>query len=59
MADSALKKKTTDSLFWSFLDKFGQQILNFASMLILMNIVAAEEYGLVDRQWVRPGSTES
>jgi teichuronic acid exporter len=47
MADSALKKKTTDSLFWSFLDKFGQQILNFASMLILMNIVAAEEYGLV------------
>ena len=47
MADSALKKKTTVSLFWSFLDKFGQQMLNFASMLILMNIVAAEDYGLV------------
>ena len=47
MADSALKKKTTVSLFWSFLDKFGQQILNFASMLILMNIVATEDYGLI------------
>lgn len=47
MVNSALKKKTTVSLFWNFLDKFGQQILNFASMLILMNIVAAEDYGLV------------
>ncbi|MDO5665864.1 MAG: lipopolysaccharide biosynthesis protein [Bacteroidia bacterium] len=47
MADSTLKKKTTVSLFWSFLDKFGQQILNFASMLILMNIVATEDYGLI------------
>ncbi len=47
MADSALKKKTTRSLFWSFLDKFGQQILNFASMLVLMNIVVPEAYGLI------------
>ena len=47
MADSALKKKTTVSLFWSFIDKFGQQILNFASMLILMNIVATEAYGII------------
>ncbi|WP_158602532.1 lipopolysaccharide biosynthesis protein [Proteiniphilum sp. X52] len=47
MADSALKTKTTRSLFWSFVDKFGQQILNFASMLVLMNIVAPEAYGLI------------
>lgn len=47
MADSALKDKTTVSLFWSFIDKFGQQILNFVGMLILMNIVAAEDYGLI------------
>ncbi len=47
MADSTLKKKTTVSLFWSFVDKFGQQILNFASMLILMNIVATEAYGMI------------
>lgn len=48
MADSALKKKTTRSLFWSFVDKFGQQILNFVSMLVLMNIIDPEAYGLVD-----------
>lgn len=47
MADSALKTKTTHSLFWSFIDKFGQQILNFVSMLVLMNIVAPEAYGLI------------
>lgn len=47
MAESALKKKTTVSLFWSFIDKFGQQLLNFASMLILMNIVSTEDYGIM------------
>ncbi|WP_298645751.1 lipopolysaccharide biosynthesis protein [uncultured Proteiniphilum sp.] len=47
MADSALKTKTTHSLFWSFIDKFGQQILNFVSMLVLMNIVAPDAYGLI------------
>lgn len=47
MADSSLKKKTTRSLVWSFIDKFGQQILNFVSMLVLMNIVAPEDFGLL------------
>ncbi|HCM22046.1 MAG TPA: hypothetical protein DIC46_15025 [Porphyromonadaceae bacterium] len=47
MADSALKKKTISSLLWSFLDKFGQQLLNFVSMLVLMNIVSTEDYGLI------------
>lgn len=47
MADSTLKKKTTRSLFWSFVDKFGQQILNFVSMLVLMNIVTPDAYGLI------------
>lgn len=47
MADSALKKKTTRSLFWSFIDKFGQQMLNFVGMLVLMNIVAPDAYGLI------------
>ena len=47
MVDSPLKKKTTRSLFWSFIDKFGQQLLNFASMLVLMNIIAPEAYGLI------------
>lgn len=47
MAESSLKNKTIISLFWSFIDKFGQQLLNFVSMLILMNIVAAEDYGKI------------
>ena len=47
MTETTLKHKTTSSLFWSFLDKFGQQTLNFASMLILMNIVATEDYGMI------------
>lgn len=47
MGSSELKKKTTVSLFWSFLDKFGQQILNFMSMFILMNIVSTKDYGLI------------
>ena len=47
MTEPTLKHKTTLSLFWSFLDKFGQQILNFLSMLIMMNILATEDYGLI------------
>ncbi|MDD4777784.1 MAG: lipopolysaccharide biosynthesis protein [Fermentimonas sp.] len=47
MTESSLKSKTILSLFWSFIDKFGQQMLNFVSMLILMNIVSAKEYGII------------
>lgn len=47
MADSALKKKTTVSLFWSFLDKFGQQLINLLSSLILMAVVAKAEFGIM------------
>lgn len=46
MTESSLKSKTILSLFWSFIDKFGQQLLNFVSMLILMNIINAIEYGI-------------
>ncbi len=47
MTESSLKSKTILSLFWSFIDKFGQQLLNFVSMLILMNIISAREYGII------------
>lgn len=47
MAESSLKHKTTVSLFWSFLDKFGQQLINFVSMLVLMNIIAPDAYGMI------------
>ncbi|HBA99728.1 MAG TPA: flippase [Porphyromonadaceae bacterium] len=47
MADSALKHTTTVSLFWSFVDKFGQQIVNLATGIILMRILDPAEYGLI------------
>ena len=47
MGNSELKTKTVSSLVWSFLDKFGQQIIYLVSSLILMNIVAPSEYGLI------------
>ncbi len=47
MADSALKHTTTVSLFWSFIDKFGQQIVNLATGIILMRILDPAEYGLI------------
>lgn len=47
MGNSELKSKTVTSLFWSFMDKFGEQALNLISMLILMNIVSTEAYGLI------------
>ncbi len=47
MIEPSLKHKTTVSLFWSFIDKFGQQLLNFVSMLVLMNIIAPDAYGMV------------
>ncbi len=46
MGDSALKSKTTKSLFWNFIDKFGEQLLNLICMFILMNIVSTEDYGI-------------
>ena len=47
MGNSELKTKTVSSLVWSFLDKFGQQIIYLVSSLVLMNIVAPSEYGLI------------
>ncbi|WP_294069125.1 lipopolysaccharide biosynthesis protein [Proteiniphilum sp. UBA1028] len=47
MAESTLKHKTTVSLFWSFADKFGQQIINLGTGIILMRILDPAEYGLI------------
>lgn len=44
---SELKTKTTTSLFWSFLDKFGHQIINLISSVILMAVVAKSEFGIM------------
>ena len=47
MGNSELKTKTTISLFWSFLDKFGEQLIYLVSSIVLMRIVDASEYGLM------------
>lgn len=47
MSESELKQKTTTSLFWSFLDKFGHQFINLASSIILMAVVAKSEFGIM------------
>lgn len=47
MTEPSLKHKTTISLLWSFTDKFGQQVINLLSGIILMRILDASEYGLI------------
>lgn len=47
MGNSELKKKTTTSLFWSFLDKFGEQLIYLVSGIVLLRIVDPEEFGLM------------
>src|SRR5690554_7332022 len=47
MTDPSLKHKTTISLFWNFIDKFGQQVINLISGIILMRTLAPSEYGLI------------
>lgn len=44
---SELKIRTTTSLFWSFLDKFGHQLINLVSSVILMAVVAKSEFGIM------------
>lgn len=47
MTEPTLKHKTTVSLFWSFLDKFGQQLIFLGSSIVLMRILSPSEYGLI------------
>jgi O-antigen/teichoic acid export membrane protein len=47
MGNSELKKKTTLSLFWAFLDRFGETLIYLISSIVLMNIVEPSEYGLM------------
>lgn len=47
MSESELKQRTTTSLLWSFLDKFGHQLINLISSIILMAVVAKGEFGIM------------
>lgn len=44
--EKTLKQKTTTALVWSFVDKFGQQLLYFATGIILARKLFDNDYGL-------------
>jgi len=46
VADS-LKSKTLHALFWSFLERFGQQGIQFVISIILARLLLPEEFGLI------------
>ncbi|MEN9917920.1 MAG: hypothetical protein RL662_356 [Bacteroidota bacterium] len=43
----SLKEKTASAVFWNFMDKGGQQILQFAFLFILARILSPNESGLI------------
>jgi len=45
--EKTLKEKTTSALIWSFIDKFGQQIIYFVTGIILARTLSPNDYGLV------------
>lgn len=45
--EKTLKQKTTTALVWSFIDKFGQQIIYFVTGIILGRALNPKDYGLV------------
>lgn len=45
--EKTLKEKTTSALIWSFIDKFGQQIIFLATGIVLGRKLSPDEYGLV------------
>lgn len=47
MEEENLKKKTVRALSWSFVDKFGQQIIYFATGIVLARSLSGADYGLV------------
>lgn len=46
MADN-LKRKTSLALFWSFIDKGGQQVIQFVIFFVLARLIAKDEIGVV------------
>lgn len=46
MSDS-LKRKTGIALFWSFVDKAGQQVIQLVFMFVLARLITKEDFGLV------------
>jgi len=46
MTDS-LKHKTGSALFWNFIDKAGQQVIQLLFLFILYRVLVPEEFGLI------------
>ncbi|NDW18398.1 lipopolysaccharide biosynthesis protein [Dysgonomonas sp. 216] len=46
MSDS-LKEKTGSALFWNFIDKGGQQVIQLGFMCVLARLLLPDEFGLV------------
>ena len=42
-----LKNKTLHALFWSFLERFGQQGIQFIIGIILARLLLPEQFGLI------------
>ena len=42
-----LKQKTIGALIWNLVDRFGQQVLQFAVVIVVANILFPEDYALV------------
>lgn len=45
--EKTLKQKTTTALVWSFIDKFGQQLLAFVTGIILARKLSNHDFGLI------------
>jgi teichuronic acid exporter len=45
--EKTLKEKTTSALIWSFIDKFGQQVIYLISGIVLARILSPDDYGLI------------
>ena len=43
----SLKSRTLHALFWSFLERFGQQGIQFVILIILARLLLPEEFGLI------------
>jgi O-antigen/teichoic acid export membrane protein len=42
-----LKSRTLSALFWSFLERFGQQGIQFVISIILAQLLLPEDFGLI------------
>ncbi|MDC3237184.1 lipopolysaccharide biosynthesis protein [bacterium] len=47
-----LKIKTVNALFWSFLERVGQQSIQFVISIILARLLLPEQFGLIAMLWI-------